>query len=395
MAVLPTVSLKRKNGSEIVDEIIHSAFNLHCSDIHIDPTTTEVIVRFRIDGQLIVYQKFQIESHQEVVGRIKSLTKLPIDEHRKTLDGRFKCVLRDQPIDIRVGITPSYYGEAVILRLLYDLQSVHTLTELGFDAEDEKLLFSKLEKSSGMILITGPTGSGKTTTLYTLIKQLRTQLISIISIEDPIEYSLAGIRQIQTNPHVGLTFANGLRSILRQDPDAIIVGEIRDTETAQIAINAALTGHLILSSLHTVDAVSSVTRLVDMHIEPYLIASTLTVVVAQRLVRKLCQNCRKDITPNHYVNSLFSKYELEKPTIIFEAKPDGCERCTKGYKDRTTIYEILEIDSTISTLIQTKRGFANRMSMANPLFASGLKKVALGLTSMSELMRFNNENLTD
>src|SRR3989344_3789010 len=280
---------------DLVNALVFEAQTLRASDIHIEPGEKGVVVRLRIDG--VLQEKFMLDKtiHSEIISRIKVLSWLRTDEHQTAQDGRFRIVLENgEPLDVRVSITPTYYGENAVLRLLADKAEEFTLASLGFSQSDEEKLVRAIRRPHGMILSTGPTGSGKTTTLYTLIKMLNRKEVSIVTIEDPIEYAVSGITQIQINPRTGLTFAQGLRSILRQDPNIIMVGEIRDAETAGIAVNTALTGHLLLSTLHTNDAATTLPRLLDMGIDPYLVASTVNVAVGQRLVRKICEECKEE-----------------------------------------------------------------------------------------------------
>ena len=272
----------------IIDELVLCAVDTEASDIHIDPNENGIRIRFRVDGILEEVCVLPKIIHQEIISRIKILSGLRTDEHNAAQDGRFRSIFNDgKSVDMRISIMPTYYGENVVIRLLSENKNNFTLQTLGFNEHDQKKIFSAIKKPHGMILATGPTGSGKTTTLYTLIKALNSKEISIVTIEDPIEYSIAGIEQIQVNPRTELTFAKGLRSILRQDPDVIMVGEIRDIETAGIAVNTALTGHLLLSTLHTNDSATTLPRLLDMKVESFLVASTVVVAIGQRLVRKI------------------------------------------------------------------------------------------------------------
>src|SRR3990170_1068963 len=280
----------------LVDALMVHAFNSNASDIHIDPEETGVRIRLRIDGVLQDAFAFPKEIQSEVITRIKVLSGLRTDEHQAAQDGRFKISISDIGyVDFRVSIAPTYYGENTVLRILSERTQLN-LDQLNFSKRDLEAVRKAIRKPYGMILATGPTGSGKTTTLYSIIKELSTPEISIITIEDPIEYSIKGIDQIQVNPQTGLTFAQGLRSILRQDPNIIMVGEIRDQETAGIAVNAALTGHLVLSTLHTNDAATAIPRLIDMKVEPFLVASTVNLIIAQRLIRKICDMCKIPLT---------------------------------------------------------------------------------------------------
>ena len=280
----------------LVDYLVEKAQISRASDIHIDPSQDTVRIRLRIDGVLQNVFDFPKNIHGEVISRIKVLARLRTDEHQATQDGRFRHQFSNAQdfVDIRVSIAPTYHGENCVMRLLSDKAENFDLESLGFSESDQKKITDALKKPYGMILATGPTGSGKTTTLYTIIKMLNSPEVSIITIEDPIEYAVNDIEQIQVNPRTSLTFANGLRSILRQDPNIIMVGEIRDAETANIAVNTALTGHLLLSTLHTNDSATTLPRLLDMGIETYLVASTVSIAIGQRLVRKICDHCKEE-----------------------------------------------------------------------------------------------------
>src|SRR3989344_3331829 len=293
------VQIELARGSEVsvinlVNSLIEHAHSARASDIHIDPRANSVQVRIRVDGVLLDSYTFPKELHSPVISRIKVLTSLRTDEHQAAQDGRFRTSFADTLVDIRVSIVPTYYGENAVLRLLSDNASQFSLDAIGFSKPDQEKIMRAARRPHGMILSTGPTGSGKTTTLYTLIKLLNRGDNSIITIEDPIEYAVEGVEQIQVNTRTGLTFADGLRSILRQDPNIIMVGEIRDTDTASIAVNTALTGHLLLSPLHTSDAATTLPRLSDMGIDPYLVASTISIAIGQRLVRTVCDECREE-----------------------------------------------------------------------------------------------------
>ncbi len=349
----------------IIEHLLIEAHKQKVSDIHIDPGEKDVRVRFRVDGQLIDRKTFPMAIFRDLLGRIKILSHLRTDEHMTPQDGRFRIELPGKHfIDIRVSIVPSYYGESVVLRLLADTSSIPSLTELGLSDEDQKKILKVLSHSSGMILVTGPTGSGKTTTLYTILKMLNAgNNRSILTIEDPIEYAIPGVRQIQTDPHHGLTFATGLRALVRQDPDIIMVGEIRDKETAYIAIHTALTGHLLLSTLHTNDAATAIPRLVDMGIDPYLIASTVGMIIGQRLIRKACPNCTH-----------------------------GCEKCNHlGYKGRVGIFEVMHSNDAIQDAIMQRapakvlRSIAAKSGMRS-MENDGLDKVERGITRIEEVV---------
>ncbi len=380
----------------LVDSLVEHAFRANASDIHIDPDETQVRVRLRIDGVMHDTFTFAKDLHSEIIGRIKVLSGLRTDEHQAAQDGRFKVPLKDhQSIDIRVSIAPTYYGENAVLRILAEQAVAFTLEGLGFSEKDREKVKQAIAKPYGMVLCTGPTGSGKTTTLYTIIKMLSSPEISIITIEDPIEYSIGGIEQIQTNTRAGLTFASGLRSILRQDPNVIMVGEIRDEETAGIAVNAALTGHLLLSTIHTNDSATTLPRLIDMGIEPFLIASTVNIAIAQRLVRKICTNCKEELS--------ITEAELKSltgalPPEVMGSKPKfykgkGCEKCNdSGYKGRIGIYEVMTIDDDVREAIMKRIDASEikKIAMKNgmtTMLEDGFQKALAGITTIEEILR--------
>jgi len=381
----------------LVNHLIEHAFGMRASDIHIDPTQEDVRARYRIDGVLQDVHSFPKTIHSEIISRIKILAGLRTDEHQSAQDGRFRIHLENGVvIDVRVSITPTYYGENAVLRLLADSSEEFTLTTLGLSPENQKKILAGIRKPFGMILATGPTGSGKTTTLYSLIKILNTKEVSIITIEDPIEYAIDGIVQIQANPRTGLNFANGLRSILRQDPNIIMVGEIRDSETAGIAVNTALTGHLLLSTLHTNDAATTLPRLLDMKIEPYLIASTVNVAMGQRLLRKICPHCKeaKKVTAvelKSLSNVLPEKVLRKAPKTFYHGR--GCEQCRQtGFLGRVGVHEVLVVDNTIREAILRKasaseiRKIAVKQGMTT-LLEDGFAKAAAGITTIEEVLR--------
>ena len=385
----------------LVDLFVEYAYSTKASDIHIEPTKEKTRVRYRIDGLLYdVFEKSIVsaELHQEIISRIKVLSGLRTDEHLLPQDGRFKAKIEGfGDVDVRVSIMPTYYGENAILRVLAETQDF-TLNDLGFSPKDLKRVEAAIQKPYGMILANGPTGSGKTTTLYTILKKLNQPETSVITIEDPIEYSLAGTTQIQTNTQVGLTFANGLRSILRQDPNIIMVGEIRDQETAGIAVNAALTGHLVLSTLHTNDAATTFPRLLDMGVPPFLVASTVNVAMGQRLVRIICRKCKtKRALSQEEIKSVSELVPdiKEGPRVFFEGK--GCSECGQtGYQGRTGIREVLVIDEDIRQLIMS-RANANQIKEAavkngmTTMLRDGLEKAQKGVTSLEEVLRIIHE----
>ena len=380
----------------IIDELVLCAVDTEASDIHIDPNENGIRIRFRVDGILEEVCVLPKIIHQEIISRIKILSGLRTDEHNAAQDGRFRSIFNDgKSVDMRISIMPTYYGENVVIRLLSENKNNFTLQTLGFNEHDQKKIFSAIKKPHGMILATGPTGSGKTTTLYTLIKALNSKEISIVTIEDPIEYSIAGIEQIQVNPRTELTFAKGLRSILRQDPDVIMVGEIRDIETAGIAVNTALTGHLLLSTLHTNDSATTLPRLLDMKVESFLVASTVVVAIGQRLVRKICTHCKilKILSDEEYLylTSRISEKILNENKSFYYGS--GCEHChSSGYKGRLVINEVLVVDEDIRNAILLKasaeeiKQIAIRNGMTTML-EDGIAKAIQGLTSIEEVLR--------
>ncbi len=384
---------------KLVDSLVQAAFLSRASDIHFDPAEKQIAVRFRIDGVMHDFYVFPKTIQQEVISRIKVLSGLRTDEHQAAQDGRFRITFDTVNVDVRVSIAPTYYGENCVMRLLADQAATFTLESLGFEGRDLDVVKRNIKKPYGMILATGPTGSGKTTTLYTILKMLNTKEVSIITIEDPVEYSLEGIDQIQVNTRTGLTFANGLRSILRQDPNIVMVGEIRDEETAGIAVNAALTGHLLLSTLHTNDAATTLPRLLDMGIEPFLIASTVNVAIGQRLVRKICEGCKtkKAISADELksLSSVIPTKTLEGAKAFYYGK--GCATCDhSGYKGRIGIHEVMEIDDEVRVALMKnadsseikKIAIKNGMTM---MVEDGFRKAIDGVTTIEEILRVIHE----
>ena len=389
----------------LLEGLIEHANQAQVSDIHIDPLEHSIRIRFRIDGVLHNMYSLPKAIHNEVISRIKILSGLRTDEHNAAQDGRFRCITEaasteavSTPIDVRVSIAPTYYGENAVLRLLADKAEQYTLESLGFSETDRTKITKAMKKSNGMILSTGPTGSGKTTTLYTLIKMLNSSEVAIVTIEDPIEYSIEGIEQIQVNSRSGLTFANGLRSILRQDPDIIMVGEIRDSETANIAVNSALTGHLLLSTIHTNDAVTTLPRLLDLGVEPYLVASTVNIAIGQRLVRRVCEKCKspKKLTENE-------KKSLSEvlPGANFDgaefAMGKGCNDCSNtGYRGRVGVNEVILVDNEIQDAILRKASVNELRKIvteqgATGMIEDGFDKAYHGLTTIEEILRVLHE----
>ncbi|MDR3643428.1 MAG: GspE/PulE family protein [Candidatus Doudnabacteria bacterium] len=384
----------------LVHDLIIYAHSIRSSDIHLDPAEKSLRSRFRVDGVLRDTFSFPKHIHSEIISRIKILSGLRTDEHQAAQDGRFRLNVEGQsPLDIRVSIAPTYYGENAVLRLLADRAENFTLETLGFSEQNRSIIAKAVNRPYGMILVTGPTGSGKTTTLYTILKMLNTPQVSIVTIEDPVEYAVEGVEQIGVNPRTGLTFAHGLRSILRQDPNIIMVGEIRDAETAGIAINVALTGHLLLSTLHTNDPATTLPRLLDMKIESYLVASTVNVAVGQRLVRKICPNCRRQekITAAQSKN-LAEIFGLQPPhdrAMLYSGK--GCADCNySGYRGRIALHEIIEISEPIREAILRKATAReiNSIAIAQGMITmmeDGLEKALAGITTIEEVLRVGHE----
>lgn len=377
---------------KLVNLVLAQAIKDRASDIHIEPYAASLKIRYRIDGMLYNLLNLPRRIQSPLVSRIKIMARLNIAEKRLPQDGRIEVKIGDKNVDIRVSVIPTAFGERVVLRLLDKSQSILTLADLGLD--DAKIRqFDRLIKSPyGIVLVTGPTGSGKTTSLYAALSKINSPEINIITIEDPIEYQIEGIGQIQVNPKIDLTFATGLRSIVRQDPDVILVGEIRDRETAEIAIQSSLTGHLVFSTLHTNDAASAITRLIDMGIEPFLVASSVIAIVAQRLVRVLCPRCKEAYTPDAE-----SLVDAGIPSRAVDGKPiyrrKGCNACMNtGYRGRTGIFEIMIMDEGVKKLI-LKTSDANQINdeavrngMAT-LVQDGARKVLEGITTIEEVLR--------
>ncbi len=377
---------------KVLDTIFEYAVAERASDIHIETQQVEVVVRFRIDGSLRDIVKLPRGIETALVARIKILSNLRIDEHRIPQDGRHKFNVDDDVISLRISIIPGFYGENVVMRLLAESARPLSLDELGVTGRNLELLTSNMEKPHGMILVTGPTGSGKTTTLYSVLNILNEADVKICTIEDPIEYSVARINQIQVNPKAGMDFAAGLRALLRHDPNIIMVGEIRDQETAQIAVHAALTGHLVLSTLHTNDAPGTIPRLLDMGVEGYLVASTTNVIMAQRLVRKLCQACLIEYKPDKEIlDTLTNDLKIDVRAQKFY-KSKGCDECRKrGFKGRIGIYEVLGMSDPLRKLIGARApsDIIRKQAITEGMITmlqDGLNKVASGLTTIEEVM---------
>lgn len=395
----------------IVDTLLEYAIFEGASDIHIEPSEREVVVRYRVDGILHDVMTLPKQTQAGIVARIKILSNLKLDEHRVPQDGRFKLSTPEYKISFRVSVIPVFDGEKIVMRLLNESSQILTLEQLGFQNEALEIIKRNIKKPHGMILVTGPTGSGKTTTLYTILNILNTPDVNITTIEDPIEYRMQRVNQSQVNPKIGYTFASGLRAFLRQDPNVIMVGEIRDTETAEIAVNAAMTGHLVLSTLHTNDAPTALPRLQDMNIPPFLIASTTNIIVAQRLVRKVCQACKSTYKlDKKQVQVLGEQFDLTSiqnslgkgaTKNFYEnlvlTKGQGCKSCNQsGYKGRLGIYEVLEMTPTISDLVIKKASSEEIKALAAKegmitMLQDGFLKIQSGMTTLEEVMRVTKE----
>ncbi len=373
----------------LVNYLITDAVTKGASDIHIEPYEKRVRVRFRIDGVLEEQMSFSTRLKEAVVARVKIMSKLNIVERRVPQDGRIKIRVKNKEIDFRVSTVPTVTGEKVVMRLLDKSGLVLDLNLLGFEEEQKTLFERTIKKPYGMILITGPTGSGKTTTLYSALKILNTPGVNIMTVEDPVEYNFEGINQVNVNEEVGLTFASALRAFLRQDPDIILVGEIRDRETVDIAIKAALTGHLVFSTVHTNNAPATITRLIDMGVEPFLVGSSLLMVVAQRLVRKICPNCKEEYEPP---DEVLEALGLERDGTVFY-RGRGCSRCRNtGYKGRMAVYEIMEVTEEMRKAISrgAPEDEIKRMAIENgmkTLREVGILKAKKGVTTLEEVIR--------
>lgn len=377
---------------KLVNLIIMQAVKDKASDIHIEPTQDNILIRYRIDGILQEAQQIPKHLQSAIASRVKVMAGMDIAETRNPQDGRIQLKMENKNLDLRVSSFPTVYGENLVLRILDKTSVLLGLTELGFLKENLKDFDKIIRHPNGIVLVTGPTGSGKTTTLYAALASINTIEKNIITIEDPVEYEIPLIRQTQVNPRAGLTFANGLRSILRQDPDIIMVGEIRDKETAEIAIQASLTGHLVLSTLHTNDAASSLTRLIDMGVEPYLISSSVIAVLAQRLVRVICTKCKEEYIP---AEEVIKDLGLNEKIKFYRGK--GCMQCkNSGFSGRIGIYELLIINDEIKNMVTAKMP-ANEIkkkcvsSGMRLLYEDGLEKVKNGITSIEEVLRVTQE----
>ncbi|KFZ42493.1 type II secretion system protein GspE [Anoxybacillus flavithermus] len=375
---------------KLVNQILQMAVEQRASDIHIDPHETKVVIRYRIDGILRTERALPKHMQGMLTARIKILANMDITEHRVPQDGRIKMNIDFHPIDLRVSTLPTIYGEKIVMRVLDLGAALNDLNKLGFNKVNLQRFIQLIEQPTGIVLITGPTGSGKSSTLYAALNRLNGEHVNIITIEDPVEYQLEGVNQIQVNPNVGMTFAEGLRSILRQDPNIIMVGEIRDRETAEVAIRASLTGHLVLSTLHTNDALSTVARLIDMGVEPFLVATSLSGVVSQRLVRRVCRDCQAEHEPTKREIDIFARRGLKIEKVV---RGRGCPTCNMtGYKGRIALHELMVMSDDMRKVILNGEPLSKLREIAIKnkmifLIDDGLLKVKQGLTTTEEVLR--------
>lgn len=386
----------KRVAPEIVDEIIKDALRYRASDIHFEPQPTEVTIRFRVDGNLREAGKVPKEYYENILNRVKVESGMRIDEHLAAQDGALQRKGDGYTADLRVSLVPTVEGEKVVMRVLGSYVQSFSLGDIGLDADHQARLEEYAAKPFGMILTVGPTGSGKTTTLYSIVKLLNRPNVNITSIEDPVEYKMAGVNQIQVREQSNLTFAKGLRAIVRQDPNIILVGEIRDQETAEISVNAALTGHLLLSTFHANDAATAIPRLVDMGIEPFLLASTLEVVIAQRLVRKLCSRCRYSLSAGEALKALtgnttgIARY-FSKTDTVYDGK--GCNVCNgTGFNGRSALFQFIEVTPEMQDLIIKNPSTREIETLARkqgsrPMFEDGIEKIKSGITTIAEVIR--------
>jgi general secretion pathway protein E len=382
----------------LVNQIMTHAMTSRASDIHIEPFEAHLKVRYRIDGVIQEQSSPPKKLTAAIISRIKLMARLNIAERRLPQDGRIQFRAQGKEIDMRVSTVPTMYGESIVMRLL-DKKSIQLeLASLGFSEQNFQRIQAQLKQPHGVLLVTGPTGSGKTTTLYAALNQLNTSASKILTVEDPVEYELEGINQIQANPKIGLSFSDALRSIVRQDPDIIMIGEMRDAETARIAIQSALTGHLVLSTIHTNDAGSAITRLMDMGVEDYLLTSSVNGIIAQRLVRRLCSYCRqeKSVLPEIIQELQLRKYQGEGEIKLWSAQ--GCEACNNtGYKGRSAIHEVLILDDSLRRLILKHADSGTLQEQAKQkgmqtLYEDGLRKALAGITTLEEILRVAEDN---
>ena len=380
---------------DIVNDMIVDAVKNGASDIHFDPTETDLNVRIRIDGSLLDYAKVPVTVKKNLITRIKIISGMNITETRLPQDGAIKGLIENLNVDLRVSSLPLVEGEKIVIRILDYSMSLSGLDTIGLAPYNLEKIKELIRKPNGIILVTGATGSGKSTTVYAMLQVLNTTERNIITVEDPVEMKIDGINQVQVMSEIGLTFGNTLRSILRQDPDIIMIGEIRDDETARIAVRASITGHLVLSTIHTNNSLNTIERLLDMDVERYLLGSALSGIISQRLVKKLCPKCRKARPVNQYEQNLFQKVLGMNVEQVYA--PVGCSECINGYKGRTALHEVLEIDQDIRDAIinNTRKEELRKLvysSNVTTLLQDGLNKVIEGLTTMDEILRVIDVN---
>jgi type IV pilus assembly protein PilB len=389
------IAISRADSSSfirLVNRLLCDAVDARASDIHVEPRDKNVEVRYRIDGYLKTIIKIPRSFHPRLSSRIKILAKLDIAEQRKVQEGRIKVSIKGEKIDLRISVIPIFYGEKIVLRILDSRSTQFDINKIGFSSDELETFKTAIQRSQGVVLVTGPTGSGKTTSLYAALQHIKCETKNIVTIEDPIEYLIDGINQLQLSRFKDVTFTTGLRSILRQDPDVILVGEIRDKETAEIAFRASLTGHLVFSTLHTNSAVSSVTRLLNIGLEPYLISSSVSLLVAQRLVRMICPSCKEQCIPDPELLKKFKGY-LRGSRLQRFYKGKGCEHCNfTGFYGRTSIFEIMKVDDRIKELIFNKASESLILKQATnngmkTLVESGIVKVMAGITTLDEVAK--------
>lgn len=385
---------------EVVNEILLDSAKRGASDIHFDPQENFLKIRIRIDGLLVDYAEVPNDIKKNLVTRIKIISGMNITESRLPQDGAIKATLKDTPLDLRVSALPTNMGEKIVIRILDYTRSLSGLESLGFSDSNYKKVLKMINEPNGIILVTGATGSGKSTTVYSILQRLNKEETNIITVEDPIEMDIAGVNQVQTNSEIGLTFASALRSILRQDPNVIMIGEIRDSETAKIAVRASITGHLVLSTIHTNNSLNTIERLLDMDVERYLLASSLTGIISQKLARKLCPHCKTKRPTTPYEKSLFKNVLGKDVDEIYVA--EGCEECNNGYDGRIPIHEVLimtqEVNDAISEeLTKEKMRELVYKSGVTTMLQDGLQKVVNGDTSVEEILKIieldDDENL--
>ncbi len=375
---------------QLVNQILLTAIKAEASDIHIDPTDIEFKIRYRVDGVLSTERTLPKVILPKLISRIKVMSHMDITDSRTPQDGRIKTVIEGRPIDLRISTLPTVRGEKAVMRVLDLSRDAHGIDRLGLSQDEQKMFERLISRPNGIVLVSGPTGSGKTTSLYACLDQLNSDEVNLITVEDPVEIELEGVNQVNINPDIDFTFSNALRSILRQDPNIIMIGEIRDIDTAQIAVKAALTGHLVLSTIHTNSAIKTISRLVDMGIDPFLVASSLSGVVAQRLVRRVCKVCGRSEEPTVQEQEIFKKYNLDIPRV---KRAVGCSSCSnKGYKGRVAVFEIVDVNDAILRMISNHAKEYELLEQAQKngtktLVEAGLIKVKEGITTVEEILK--------